>query len=806
MPYCNTLAANVAGLIAFCVLPLLAGTPSLGGEVRLRNGMVLEGSPVPIQGLTPALIRQKDLPTKTYSILMIATDLKRSFVGKRQIAEGGINRDADLSRYEIFELEQTKKGGKLRVQTLGGIIDRTVFDKFGRRRLTLAASPKPLEVIQGVTKITPRYLVVNGLNYQWEHGVATSSVDPPILDAMLREATNANNPNDRLAIAVFYMQAERYPEADRELEAIRKQFPDLEKRVDEISSLLRQAWAKQLLRELRQRRDAGQHQLAYTAAKKFPRNKMSAAVLREIDELLVHHSDSLKKAERVVALLGEQQAKWKSVARPNASQQFVRLGAMRSEIKRELDHESLSRLEAFLTLAADDTLAPEKKLALAYSGWVLGSQYAIDDLSTTTRLWDARFRVLEFLRSDDVTERETHLDRLLALEGVTPERIAQLIPLLPPVIDTPNIRDGVPTRLTVPQSDLFASIDEQPEIAYTVVLPHEYSPYHSYPLIVALRPGERTAQQAAEWWSLVRKHPDQPGQPGQSQRRGYIVIAPEYVAPNSRAYDYSGNAHRAVLESIRNARKRFSIDSDRIFLSGHGMGGNAAIDIGITHPHVFAGVIPISALCDKYTRWYWSNAEHLAWYIINGELDRNSMEHNSRFLSRMMPKGDVIYTEFVGRGYESFYSEIHHLFDWMELHTREKDPKEFEAVTYRLNDGDFYWVHAEGPTRKVLAANSHISAGQTKAIGPPMKIDFRVSPGNTVDVGGGASRFTILLSPEFVDFDKRVVVTVKGKREFSGFLSLDPEVMLEDLRIRGDRQRLYSARFVVDRPHRTSRR
>jgi enterochelin esterase-like enzyme len=777
-----------------------------GGEVRLKNGMVLEGKPIPIQGLTLALIRQKDLPWKSYTFLNVATDLKRSFVGKRLIADDGINRDADLSRYETFVLEQEKKGRKLRVANLGGIIERQVFDKYGRRRLTLAASPKPLEVIQGVTKITPRYLIVSGLNFQWDHGVATSSVDPPILDAMLREATDLNNPNERLAIAVFYMQAERYPEAYREVESIRKQFPDLKERVDEISALLRQAWAKQLLRELRQRRDAGQHELAYQAAKRFPRNEMSAAVLREIDELLEHHSDSKKKAERVVLLLGAQQAKWKAVAQPNTLQQLARLGAMRSEVRRELDHESLPRLDAFLTLAADDTLAPEKKLALAYSGWVLGSQYAIDDLGTAIRLWDARFRILEFLRSEDVTERESHLDRLLALEGVTPERIAQLIPLLPAIIDTPDIRAGVPTQLTAKPSDSFATIGDQSKITYTVVLPHEYSPYHSYPLIVALRPGERTTRQAAEWWSLVRKRPDQPGQPGQSQRRGYIVIAPEYVEPESRKYNYSVSSHRIVLDAIRNARKRFSIDSDRIFLSGHGMGGEAAFDIGMTYPHVFAGVMPISALCDKYTRLYWANAKHLAWYIINGELDRSSMERNARTVSKMMPRGDVIYTEFVGRGYESFYSEIHNLFDWMDLHTRAKNPKQFEATAYRIGDGDFYWVHAEGPTRTVLAANSRISAGQTRSIGPAMKIDFRVSVGNTVDVGGGASRFTILLSPDFVDFDKRVVVTVKGKREFNGFLSLDPTVMLEDLRIRGDRQRLYSARFEVDRPHRASRR
>ena len=47
-----------------------------------------------------------------------------------------------------------------------------------------------------------------------------------------------------------------------------------------------------------------------------------------------------------------------------------------------------------------------------------------------------------------------------------------------------------------------------------------------------------------------------------------------------------------TVESIRDARKRFRIDSDRVFLAGHGEGGNAAFDIGMSRPDLFAGVIP----------------------------------------------------------------------------------------------------------------------------------------------------------------------------------------------------------------------
>ena len=44
---------------------------------------------------------------------------------------------------------------------------------------------------------------------------------------------------------------------------------------------------------------------------------------------------------------------------------------------------------------------------------------------------------------------------------------------------------------------------------------------------------------------------------------------------------------------LRDAMRRFSIDSDRVFLSGHSIGGDAAWDIGLAHPDLWAGVIPI---------------------------------------------------------------------------------------------------------------------------------------------------------------------------------------------------------------------
>ena len=64
---------------------------------------------------------------------------------------------------------------------------------------------------------------------------------------------------------------------------------------------------------------------------------------------------------------------------------------------------------------------------------------------------------------------------------------------------------------------------------------------------------------------------------GQAARRGYIVIAPHWSRKNQSDYEYSFRSHAAVLYSLRDAMRRTSIDSDRVFLTGHSLGGALAV-------------------------------------------------------------------------------------------------------------------------------------------------------------------------------------------------------------------------------------
>ena len=662
------------------------------------------------------------------------------------------------------------------LKEVGSFSDVTDFDKYGRRTVTLKTSKGALALLQGVTEITPSYLKVIGLKQQWELGLRTTSVKEEILAAMLKNAIDPLNPNERISVARFYIQAGLYIPAAQAFADIERDFPEYKEKIAAYVKDLRSLHSQQLLDELQQRRKAGQHRLAQVAITKFPTKNVSQGILRQIREIEEDYLTRSDQVEKALLRLGELEAEIKDQKKKNLLQ------AYRREIINQLNFESIDRLSAFLNLEGDDSLSAQEKLAMAYSGWILGAAHVVTDLDTALNFWTARAQVLDYLRNEDEQQSDFLIEDLEKLEGVSTEVVKQMIPLLPPILDAP-VREN---------DDVFSIqvTDEGAEVpvSYSVLLPIEYNPHHSYPMIVALRPSHLSAKSELNWWGKYKNGP------GQSQRRGYIVIAPEYLQKGQEAYYDNETAHYAVIQSIRDVRKRFNVDSDRVFLAGHGTGGDAAFDIGMSHPGLFAGVIPITGKTSAFNLHYWENAKHLSWYIVGGELDRDTLEHNSLVVNRMMRHGyDVIYAEFKGRGYENYYEEIHNLFNWMELQQRLKYPKEIEEKILRPMDNRFYWARTEKIPAKIM--QTKLVNGKKRIQARPIRFNVSIKVGNVIYVNSGGKINTLWLSPELVDYEKRLMVRVDGKRKFNDFLRPDMKAMLDDFRNRGDRQKLFDVRL-----------
>lgn len=760
-------------------------------DVELKNGMILQGRVQPMQTMTePAPAARKDEldpEIRARPIVRISSDWQNVFVPFRQVTK--FDTEALPPPRERFPIDQKKTGQQSMVGAVSGVSQSEPFNQFGQRSLTFPGAGKPTILIQGITEISSQFVEITSLTHAWKYGVATHTLSAQDLERVLRydleRRQKLSDPQARLALVRFFAQANLFEQAFAELGAISRDFPDLTPQVESAREVLLQSFGTVVLQELKRRRDSGQHELAVANARKLDRQQLGGAVLAEVQELLDEYARRHETVEKARLFLGDLHGR---VDEPLLQE---RLQSMRSIVNAELSLATLSRLDPFLRSERDTQLEPREKLALAYSGWVLGPADAITELEQAVGLWDARHLVQEYLRSAHPHDQVNLLSELKRIEGIGPAAVASLVPLLPPWLEPP-VPDDTGSGLV----EVIPAGDNDRGIRYRVILPPEYTPGHRYPLLVVLGPAGRDAAETVRWWG------GSPGSPGITQRRGYVVIAPDYVPADQREYAYDIPAHHVVLESLKDARRRFAVDPDRVFLAGHGRGGDAAFDIGFAHPDQFTGILPICGACGDYATYLWENSRHTAWYIVGGELHgdgrykdferSNVHQRNNTVLTRCCQQGahvDLIYVQYVGRGLEMYPDELPRMFDWMEMHKRPAVPKDFQMKSLRQVDQEFFNLRAENLPRTVL-----LPLPRGVKMSPPMELGVKILPGNAIVLKSPAKTNTVWLNESLIDIEQPVKLPESMRREL---VAPELDVLLEDLRMRSDRSRLYSIRLAL---------
>lgn len=760
-----------------------------GGVITLKNGVQLEGRVGKIgslgENVLDAVMGGGEVQVK--QIVLVDDDLRRTFVSQLQVQAVANPTPPAIEKLRVAQ--RLPEQGK-RVASIGPILRVTPFDKFGRRVFSMQTAQGPIDVIQGITEITPSYTKVEGIltrnPYLWDMRVATSSLPRDVISSVVRSQINEKNADDRLRIVRFYIQAERYDDARVELEGVLKDFPelsDLQRQVRE----LHQAGANRLIKEIELRRESTQHQLAHQMLSNFPVQGIAGETLLKVRDMLAEYEQSQMQGKRVLSLLETHHSQIEDPALRE------RIDPVRREIAADLTVHTLDRFADYLRLADDEKLGADQKVALALSGWLLGSNSGTENVSVALSLVKVREAVRRYLRATRHHDRQLILQELRELEGSAPANLAKLLAHMKPAIETPTEPTSMPGlyELSVP------GLAEQGEVRYVVQLPPEYHPYRRYPCIVTLNGAGTTPHQQIDWWAGSYRE-QLKLRLGQAARHGYIVVAPAWSKEHQRKYEFSAREHAAVLNSLRDACRRFSVDTDRVFLSGHSMGGDAAWDIGLAHPDLWAGVLPIVASSDKYVSRYWENGRSLPMYFVYGSLDGGRMATNARELDRYLNKSgyDVVVVEYQGRGHEDFQDEIHRLFAWMNLHRREFALREFTTFTMRPWDNYFWWAEFENyPTRVMVPpAAWPPPSGMT-----PAKNECKADK-NRITIRSAASAVTVWLTPDLVNFDEKITLLINGKT----YSEVRPEVetLLEDVRTRGDRQHPFWAKVRHDVPAR----
>jgi pimeloyl-ACP methyl ester carboxylesterase len=772
-----------------CCLALLVAIPRTAdaSTLVLKDGRTLEGRYVELTSVAESPLTRKvpagEVPLTP--LILVDDGLRRTYVHHDQIQQKLDEKAGRDVRINIWQPVAEQGGG---VGRIGRATHVTPFDEHGRRIYEMNSNEGPLAIVQGITEVTPLYTKVEGLTggpkpIIWDMRIATSSIPRETLRRVLSGSVRKDDVEGRLQLVRLYLESERYRDAGLELEQIIADFPDRKELRQDIGRV-RELGAKLIVKEIQLRAKAGQHERAHALLSQFPPEGVAGETLQQVRELLEKYTAEDARRKALVDNLKAQIAKIADENGRRLAENFAK------EIETEVNEDAIARLASFERLADDAALSPEQKAALAISGWLVGANQATDNFQAAVSLAHVRDKIVAYLRDPLAQNRSKIASELRDTEGATLERVAQILKLMKPPLEVPKNSERA-SRLH--ELTVTGRADEG-DSRCLIQLPPEYDPLRHYPTIVTMPDAGVLPEQMLDFWAGPIDKDKNGDRLGQATRQGYIVIAIDWQAPHQFTYDYSTREHQAVLGALRDACRRFAIDVDKVFLTGHGIGGDAAWDIGIAHPDVWAGVIPIVATADRYVGRYAKNARYLSWYFVAGELDGDKMSHNARELDRYLkPNSDVTVVEFLGRGYEPFGDEVQRIFDWMSRRQRSM-PQEIDCVSLRPSDSFFWWLEASGLPAKSMVAPENWPPPKTVR---PTPVTGKRLQTNKVTVQVQAEKTTVWLLPELVDFKQPLVVEVNNRPISPRNRIVQPDigVLLEDVRTRADRQHPFWAKL-----------
>jgi pimeloyl-ACP methyl ester carboxylesterase len=228
-----------------------------------------------------------------------------------------------------------------------------------------------------------------------------------------------------------------------------------------------------------------------------------------------------------------------------------------------------------------------------------------------------------------------------------------------PGIPAPDISrgfQGIPRSaqppLTASQQRILECTYHLPEadadMPYALFVPSSYTPGRPAPLIVDLHGLNITP--------LMQMLFD--GTTDYAERYGFIVVAPMgyslsgwWGARSGRPGELSELDAMTLLASMR---QHYAVDSDRIYLMGHSMGGAGTYHLGAKYHDIWAGIAPISAAGGIADTAAAERYRSFATLLMHGEKDSIVSVNGSRRAAMLLQGAGAqhLYLEFPGKDHE----------------------------------------------------------------------------------------------------------------------------------------------------------
>jgi len=294
--------------------------------------------------------------------------------------------------------------------------------------------------------------------------------------------------------------------------------------------------------------------------------------------------------------------------------------------------------------------------------------------------------------------------------------------------------------------------------------------------------------------------------PRDGPERGWFV----FLVPDERRdnkWHPGQHEHRRHTTPLRELLLRYPIDPDRVNFVGSGRGGHAAWDVGLMSAGRWAAIVPCNGgLVHEggYATCYGvflENAKSLAVFTVYN----NTFDHgldSCRYAVRMFEKWG-----YRCESAEEQRMRVMGLSEATQQLTdvqREAHPRMITKRFNRLADGGHYWLRAlERPLEWDPGARIQVRGkwpeeqqAQREKVWAEVRRQCASLEGsirgNRVNVvARGIKRLRVYFDPELIDFDRKVTVTVNGKRSRARAVRRKTDVVLELVHETGDTACLY---------------
>jgi predicted esterase len=268
-----------------------------------------------------------------------------------------------------------------------------------------------------------------------------------------------------------------------------------------------------------------------------------------------------------------------------------------------------------------------------------------------------------------------------------------------------------------------------------------------------------------------------------------------------------------ILRLIDRLKRSYNVDESRIYLTGISDGGTGVYYLGVREPTVWSSLLPLNGSIlvlgnpaiavdgDIFA----GNLVNKPLYVVSGGRDPlYPAEHVQTHVAWFRTLGvSVLFSPQPSAGHDTSWWRYERIpyENFVREHARTPHPPRLSWETERTDRFNrVHWLAIDGLRAPSSGDAPFEPAGHFTQKKPSGRVDVARDGNTFVARTRGVASFTLLLSPDVVDFSAPLTVTVNGQTAFQGPVGKDVSTLLTWAARDNDRTMLYGAALHVTVP------